>query len=160
MPGFVELAQSRELRAGDRAALLAAVAEVTRRRQVTLTLILTLTLISLTLTQPEPEPEPEPLTCLRRILLSYARRLACTLPVRPSCCAAASLDATQYLYAGWGACPQSQQTAFGGLAGGFEAAGGAAQDQPGRPGPWLWQGGQWGAAAAEGGRHLNLLEGT
>ena len=44
VPGFVELAQSRELRAGDRAALLAAVAEVTRRRQVTLTLILTLTL--------------------------------------------------------------------------------------------------------------------
>ena len=30
----------------------------------------------------------------------------------------------------------------------------------GRPGPWLWQGWPWGAAAAEGGRHLNPLEGT
>ena len=30
----------------------------------------------------------------------------------------------------------------------------------GRPGPWLWQGGQWGAAAAEGGGRLNPLVGT
>ena len=30
----------------------------------------------------------------------------------------------------------------------------------GRPGPWLGQGGRWGAAAAEGGRHLNPLEDT
>ena len=48
----------------------------------------------------------------------------------------------------------------GGLAGGLEAAGGAAQDQAGRPGPWLWQGRPWGAAAAEGGRHLNPREVT
>jgi len=51
-------------------------------------------------------------------------------------------------------------TAFQGLAHGFEAAGGAAQDQAARPGPWLWQGGQWGAAAGEGGRRVNRLEGT
>ena len=30
----------------------------------------------------------------------------------------------------------------------------------GRPGPWLWQGGRWGAAAAEGGRRVNPREGT
>ena len=47
-----------------------------------------------------------------------------------------------------------------GLAHDFEAAGAAAQDEVGRPGPWLRQGGQWGAAAAEGGRHLNPREGT
>ena len=41
--------------------------------------------------------------------------------------------------------------------GGLEAAGGAAQDQAGRTGPWLWQGWQWGTAAGEGGRHLNPL---
>ena len=50
--------------------------------------------------------------------------------------------------------------ATGGLAGGFEAAGAAAQDEGERPGPWLWQGGQWGAAAGEGGRRVNRLEGT
>ena len=44
--------------------------------------------------------------------------------------------------------------------GGFEAAGGAAQDEREHPGPWLWQGGPWGAAAGEGGRHLSRLEGT
>ena len=44
------------------------------------------------------------------------------------------------------------------MADGFEPAGGAAQDEAGRPGPWLWQEGQWGAAASEGGRHLNPLE--
>ena len=51
---------------------------------------------------------------------------------------------------------RSLERATGGLAGCFEAAGGAAQGQAGRPGPWLWQGGQWGAA--EGGRQLNPLE--
>ena len=30
----------------------------------------------------------------------------------------------------------------------------------GRPGPWLWQGGRWGAAAAEGGRCVNPREAT
>ena len=50
--------------------------------------------------------------------------------------------------------------ATGGLAGGFEGAGAAAQNEGKRPGPWLWQEWHWGAAAAEGGRHLNLLEGT
>ena len=44
--------------------------------------------------------------------------------------------------------------------GGFEAAGATAQDEGEHPGPWLWQGGQWGAAAGEGGRRLNRLEGT
>ena len=44
--------------------------------------------------------------------------------------------------------------------GGFEAAGGAAQDEGEHPGPWLWQGEPWGAAAGEGGRHLNRLEAT
>ena len=44
--------------------------------------------------------------------------------------------------------------------GGFEGAGGAAQDEGEHPGPWLWQGGQWGAAAGEGGRRVNRLEGT
>ena len=39
-------------------------------------------------------------------------------------------------------------------------AGGAAQDQAGRPGPWLWQGRRWGSAAAEGGRRVNRLEVT
>ena len=51
-------------------------------------------------------------------------------------------------------------SAFGGLAGGFEGAGGAAQDEGEHPGPWLWQGRQWCAAAAEGGRRVNRLEGT
>ena len=50
--------------------------------------------------------------------------------------------------------------AFGGLAGGFKGAGGAAKDEGKHPGPWLWQAGQWGAAAAEGGRRVNRLEGT
>ena len=50
----------------------------------------------------------------------------------------------------------------GGPAGGFEAAGGADQDQAGRPGLWLWL---WheerrGTAAAEGGRHVHPLEVT
>ena len=44
--------------------------------------------------------------------------------------------------------------------GGFEAAGGAAQDQAGRPGPWLRHKGQCGAAAGEGGRRVNRREGT
>ena len=44
--------------------------------------------------------------------------------------------------------------------GGIEGAGGAAQDEGKHPGPWLWQGGQWGAAAAEGGRRVNRLEVT
>ena len=35
-----------------------------------------------------------------------------------------------------------------------------AQESVRRPGPWLWQGWPWGAAAAEGGRNLNRLEGT
>ena len=48
----------------------------------------------------------------------------------------------------------------GGLGSNFEAAGGAAQDEGEHPGPWLWQGGQWGAAADEGGRRVNPLEGT
>ena len=50
--------------------------------------------------------------------------------------------------------------ATGGLAGGFEAAGGAAQEQAGHPGPWLWQEWPWGAAASEGGRRVNRLEDT
>ena len=50
--------------------------------------------------------------------------------------------------------------ATGGLAGVFEAAGGAAQEQAGRPGPWLWQEWPWGAAASEGGRRVNRLEDT
>ena len=62
----------------------------------------------------------------------------------------------RYLYAGWDADPQPWE-ATGGLAGGFEAAGGAAQDEGKRPGPWLWQGGPRGAAAAEGGRRVDRL---
>ena len=50
--------------------------------------------------------------------------------------------------------------ATGGLVGGFEGAGGAAQDEEKHPGPWLWQGWPRGAAAAEGGRRVNRLEGT
>ena len=50
--------------------------------------------------------------------------------------------------------------AFGGLAGGFEGAGATAQDERERPGPWLWQGWPRGAAAGEGGRRVNRLEGT
>ena len=50
--------------------------------------------------------------------------------------------------------------ATGGLAGGFEGAAAKAQEEGKRPGPWLWQEWPWGAAAAEGGRHLNPLEGT
>ena len=65
-----------------------------------------------------------------------------------------------YLVGGSGAQASSLGAATGGLAAGLEAAGGAAQDHAGRPGPWLWQGWPWGAAAAEGGRHLNRLEGT
>ena len=41
-------------------------------------------------------------------------------------------------------------SAFGGLAGGFEGAGAAAQEEGERPGPWLWQGWPRGAAAARG----------
>ena len=48
----------------------------------------------------------------------------------------------------------------GGLAGGFEAAGATAQEEGKRPGPWLWQGWPRGAAAGEGGRRVNRLEGT
>jgi hypothetical protein len=44
--------------------------------------------------------------------------------------------------------------------GGFEGTGGAAQNEREHPGPWLWQRGQWGAAAGEGGRRVNRLEGT
>ena len=54
----------------------------------------------------------------------------------------------------------SPGAAFGGLAGGFEGAGAAAQDEVGRPGPWLWQAWPCGAAAGEGGRRVNRLEGT
>ena len=50
--------------------------------------------------------------------------------------------------------------AFGGLACGFEGAGATAQEERKRPGPWPWQGWPRGAAAGEGGRHLNRLEGT
>ena len=50
--------------------------------------------------------------------------------------------------------------ACGGLAGGFEAAGAAAEEEGKRPGPWLWQGWPCGAVAAEGGRRVNRLEGT
>ena len=50
--------------------------------------------------------------------------------------------------------------AFGGLAGGFEGAGAAAQEEGKRPGPWLWQEWPRGAAAAEGGRRDNRLEAT
>jgi hypothetical protein len=51
-------------------------------------------------------------------------------------------------------------SAFGGLAGGYERAGAAAQEEGERPGPWLWQEWPCGAAAAEGGRRVNRLEGT
>ena len=51
-------------------------------------------------------------------------------------------------------------TAFGGLAGGLEGAGAAAQDEVGRPDPLLWQGWPRGAAAAEGGRRVNRLRGA
>ena len=44
--------------------------------------------------------------------------------------------------------------------GGFEGAGGAAQDEGEHPGPWLWQGLRRGRAAAEGGRRVNRLEAT
>ena len=54
----------------------------------------------------------------------------------------------------------SPGAAFGGLAGGFEGAGAAAQDEVGRPGPWLWQGWPRGPAAGKGGRRVNRLEGT
>ena len=50
--------------------------------------------------------------------------------------------------------------ATGGLAGGFEGAGAAAQEEGKRPGPWLWQGWPCGAAAGEGGRRVNRLEGA
>ena len=50
--------------------------------------------------------------------------------------------------------------ATGGLAGGFEGAGATAQEAGKRPGPWLWRGWPWDAAAAEGGRRVNWLEGT
>ena len=59
-----------------------------------------------------------------------------------------------------GAQIRSLGRATGGLACGFKAAGGAAQDEGKRPGPWLWQGWPWGAATGEGGRHLNRLEDT
>ena len=59
-----------------------------------------------------------------------------------------------------GAQIRSRGRATGGLAGGLEAAGAAAQEEGERPGPWLWQEWPWGAAAGEGGRHLNRLEGT
>ena len=51
-----------------------------------------------------------------------------------------------------GAQIRSLGAATGGLVGCVEAAGGAAQDEGERPGPWPWQGGQCGAAAAERGR--------
>ena len=44
--------------------------------------------------------------------------------------------------------------------GGFEGAEATAQDEGERPGPWLWQGWPCGAAAGEGGRRVNRLEGT
>ena len=47
-----------------------------------------------------------------------------------------------------------------GLACGFKGAEATAQDERERPGPWLWQGWPCGAAAAEGGRRVNRLEGT
>jgi len=49
---------------------------------------------------------------------------------------------------------------FGGQAGGFEGARAAAQDEGELPGPRLWQGRPRGAAAGEGGRRVNRLEGT
>ena len=42
--------------------------------------------------------------------------------------------------------------------GGIEGAGGAAQEKGEHPSPWLWQGGPWGAAAAEGSRRVDRLE--
>ena len=54
----------------------------------------------------------------------------------------------------------SPEAAIGGLVGGFEGAGDTAQEEGKRTGPWLWQEWPCGAAAAEGGRHLNRLEGT
>ena len=51
----------------------------------------------------------------------------------------------------------SLRAATRGLAGGFKGAGATAQEEGKRPGPWLWQ---WSAAAAEGGRRVNRLEGT
>ena len=59
-----------------------------------------------------------------------------------------------------GAQIRSVGRATGGLAGGFEGAGATAQEEGKRPGPWLRQEWPWGAAAAEGGRHLNPLEET
>ena len=44
--------------------------------------------------------------------------------------------------------------------GGFERAGAAAQEEGKRPGPRLWQEWPCGAAAGEGGRRVNRLEGT
>ena len=40
--------------------------------------------------------------------------------------------------------------AFGGVAGGFKAAGATAQEEGKRAGPWLWQERPRGAAAGEG----------
>ena len=45
--------------------------------------------------------------------------------------------------------------AFGGLAGGFEGAGAAAQDEGERPGPWLWQKWPCGAAATSTGASVH-----
>ena len=50
--------------------------------------------------------------------------------------------------------------AAGGLVGDFEGAGATAEEEGKRPGPWLRQGGQCVAAAAEGGRRVNRLEVT
>ena len=59
-----------------------------------------------------------------------------------------------------GAQIRSLGAATGGLAGGFEGAGAAAQEEGERPDPWLRQGWPCGAASGEGGRRVNRLEGT
>ena len=64
-----------------------------------------------------------------------------------------------YLQAGWGAGPQPWEGHWG-AGGGFEEGGATAQEEGKRPGPWLWQGWPCGAAAGEGGRRVNRLEGT
>ena len=66
------------------------------------------------------------------------------------------------MHAGGRAEPQnlSLGPALGGLAGGFEGAWAAAQEEGRRPGPWLWQGWPCGAVAGKGGRRVNRLEDT
>ena len=64
-----------------------------------------------------------------------------------------------YLQAGWGAGPQPWEGHWG-AGGGFEEGGATAQEEGKRPGPWLWQEWPCEAAAGEGGRPLNRLEGT